>query len=400
MGGAIGGVVGAGAQMLPKLTPQAAKMLKEGYNLTPGQATQSTVQGAAPGIINKAEQIATSFPGVGPLVRGARQRSVKAFFKNNADDTLRIIGKELPEGLVDEAAIVSAVQAGVNEGYDDLHRMLNVKGVGARLFADVSEEVFEGVDDGVASKVSQIVSKSLGHLPKKKSDQIRSIVRAASQGKPVKDLARQVPPSGAFDLSGAEIHTILNELNKKARDANMIGLSKSLRDFSKRLLALASEASGEAAVAKKAAVDTAYRSLKNIEAAVGTNFVDAPTVQKLAKETSKNLSGKFGRNEVIEGFLDKQSAAAGALYNHTANSGTNDRLGLLAALSGGGAAGFGVVNPQLLLGALAPMAPFAAYGTPATTAALRSATLAPGRIGTAMGGRFGALTQRNDEYGQ
>ena len=386
MGGAIGGVVGAGAQMLPKLTPQAAKMIDDGMTLTPGQAVG--------GVIDTIEKASTSLPVVGGFIRNARMRANNQYFPKAASRALKFVGKELDEGL-DTQGMVQAVEEGVRGAYDDIARKIQVDGAGAQAFGKAAFNALDEADENVVAMFGRTVNKAMSELKSSKSTELRKMFKAVVSG--------QKPKVKPVDLSGDEIMRVVNVFRKQARSARSAGnwqLANAYERMGSEFIDGAATFSRVKVGPALAKARLAFREMKILQAPLSNSadITQAPTIAQLAKSRQANMR-KFGDANMTGQLLDEQ-AMANTIRNDLPNSGTADRAGIMGLLGTLGGVTVGAANPSLL----APVLPVGAlggmYATPATTAALRSATLAPGRIGTAMGGRFGALTQRNDEYGQ
>jgi hypothetical protein len=97
--GAISGALGgAASKFLPKLTPEAQALQREGVELTPGQA----LSGPVGGVLRRTEETASSLPALG--TGQALQRSTESFNKAVFNRTLKKIDDEMPKNISIEDA--------------------------------------------------------------------------------------------------------------------------------------------------------------------------------------------------------------------------------------------------------------------------------------------------------
>ena len=97
--GAISGALGgAASKFLPKLTPEAQALQREGVELTPGQA----LSGPVGGVLRRTEETASSLPALGTGT--ALQRSTETFNRAVFNRTLKKINDELPKNISIEDA--------------------------------------------------------------------------------------------------------------------------------------------------------------------------------------------------------------------------------------------------------------------------------------------------------
>jgi hypothetical protein len=83
-------VKGVARVIQPKTTPEAAELLKQGVQMTPGQIIG--------GVANKVEERATSLPLVGDAIANARRRSAESLNTVAINRALSPIGEKLPKG--------------------------------------------------------------------------------------------------------------------------------------------------------------------------------------------------------------------------------------------------------------------------------------------------------------
>ena len=118
-GGAAGVLVPkiAGAAIKPQISKAVAYMKKKGYPLTTGEMLG--------GGFKTAEEKAMSLPVVGPLITGAKNRSIQGYSKAVVDDALKPIGKALPEGVSPGRPSIRAANRIIRNKYDDVLSSVN-----------------------------------------------------------------------------------------------------------------------------------------------------------------------------------------------------------------------------------------------------------------------------------
>ncbi|MCH1581400.1 MAG: hypothetical protein L7S55_11915 [Luminiphilus sp.] len=392
LGGVVGGALGAGAAMLPKLTPQARRMIDEGQTLTPGQATQPMAQKGKGeprvGTINMIEQHATSLPLVGGLVRSARTRPDAQRFQTVADRALVHVGSRLDRSIKDPQEIVDTVQKTVSNAFDDIARKNPIKQAGAQAFGHAVFDTLEGADPAVINRFRASLNDVLKGLPAPKGNQLRAAFKAATEG----GTARLRP----VNISGQEMLGVVNKLREKARKArgqNDQLMASYFEDLASNFVIRG--ASGASVKQALTQARTAYREYAILRDAFSKSAFDQPaTAGKLLESRTKNLANpRFGSNKAVREIVPEDTAVNRVLRNTVANSGTPERTATMAGLGLVGSAAVGAVNPTALTAAIPPGVIGAMYASPFSTAALRQAVLAPGRVGQSLGGRFGGYTQ-------
>lgn len=392
LGGVAGGILGAGARALPKLTPQARKMIDEGQTLTPGQATQPMARAGAGeprvGVINMIEQQSTSLPLVGGAIRAARTRPDAQRFQTVADRALVHVGSRLDRSIRDPQEIVETVQKTVSEAFDDIARKNPIKQAGAQAFGYAVFDTLEGVDPALINRFRSSLNDVLKGLPAPKGNQLRAAFKAATEGGTVR-----LRP---IDITGQEMLGVVNKLREKARKARGQGdlvLASYFEDLASNFVARGASGSGVKQALTQAR--TAYREYAILRDAFNKTAFDQPaTAGDLLRERTRNLANpRFGSNKAVREIVPEDTAVNRVLRNTVANSGTPERTATMAGLGLVGSAAVGAANPMALTAAIPPGVIAAMYANPFTTAALRQSVLAPGRVGRRLGGRFGGYTQ-------
>lgn len=368
-GGAIGG---ASRALLPKLSKTAKEAIDAGVNLTPGQAVG--------GLANRVEQLATSTL-TGPAIGKARRAANDDYFPVAANRALSLVGKRLDNPSAAPNQIMDELLEKTNDAYGDAARLMNVRGDGAIILNTVARRELNQLDKEAVKKIRKAVNAVASELPKPKGDAMRQAISQLQQG--VKPRLR------AVDLTGNEILKFKNVFRENARAARKNGnfeLASAYERMQRGLVQAAGRASGPKAAAAVDAADALYRQVAGVigPAMRKTPIDQAPRIMDLAREGNRNVQ-RFGRNDRITQQVMDDTELARLTQNTTPNSGTAERS-LLQLIASGSPA---FINPSFLAAQLAGLP----YMTPQTTALLRQGILAPGRIGQALGGRFGAYTQ-------
>ena len=395
-GGALaGGLIGAGARALPKLTPQARQMIEEGQTLTPGQATQPmpTKVGAGEprlGILNLIEQQGTSLPVVGSAIGKARNRPNSERFATVADRALLHVGKRLDRDIKDPQQIMDNVRSAVSEAFDDVARSNPIKDAGAQAFGEAAFDTLEFADEALVGRLQRSLNDIFKGLRAPKGEQLRRAFNVVTKG-----TREKITP---ISITGDEMLNIVNKLRAKARQARGSGdrdVANLFEDLANNFVSRGAAGSGVKQALTQAR--TAYREYKILRDAFDkTAFDQAATAGGLLRARKKNLANpRFGRNEKIAELEPADTAAYRILRNSVANSGTPERALTIAGLGTLGGVAAGAVNPAVLAPAVLPGVLGAMYATPQTTALLRQGVLAPGRLGQAFAGRFGGYTQED-----
>lgn len=114
LGGGAAPIVGSAVgRMLNPATDDAVKgMLKEGIKLTPGEM--------AGGIVKRGEDLLSSVPLVGSLVKNAQRKSIESLNTAAINRALKPIGKSLPKNVNLGRDAIGYAEAELGKAYDDL----------------------------------------------------------------------------------------------------------------------------------------------------------------------------------------------------------------------------------------------------------------------------------------
>jgi hypothetical protein len=161
--GAVGGkvahaVTGAAAGLIaPKISQAVQKLGDLGVQMTPGQI--------AGGAIRRLEDGATSFPGLGDMVKNAQRRSVLSLNTGVINSrVLGPIGQKLPDGATGREAVDFADNAVSNE-YQKLLPQLNLQ-----------------ADHQFVQNSGQILQR-INELPPERATQVQNIIKSSLLGK-------------------------------------------------------------------------------------------------------------------------------------------------------------------------------------------------------------------------
>jgi hypothetical protein len=112
LGGVAGRLVPVLASQRKRMSPQARTLIREGVQLTPGQA--------AGGFAKRMEDVATSAPIMGPAVTDARERGVESLNRVAAERALRPIGKTLRADTATGSEAVAEIAEQFSRRYEDI----------------------------------------------------------------------------------------------------------------------------------------------------------------------------------------------------------------------------------------------------------------------------------------
>jgi len=136
----------------PNVAPVVARLQAEGIPLTPGQ-----ILGANGGAIGRgvrsAEEMATSVPGLGAVIKGAQTRGVEAFNRAAINKALSPIGESLPDGVAIGPVGVKYAGDKLSNAYEAILPKLAAKADGQ--FATDLGTVAEAMDTMVGPRAEQ-----------------------------------------------------------------------------------------------------------------------------------------------------------------------------------------------------------------------------------------------------
>lgn len=375
-GAALGGLIGGGSRVaLPALTKGAKELIDRGVNLTPGQATG--------GFANQIEQRIGNMAATGGAIMERRGAVNAPIFRETADRALEIVGRKLPSGKLEPLEVLDEVKRGVDAAYDDIANKNPIKGyAGIALLEAAEDAIGTAPDEAIISGVRRALKQATRHLDAPNGKALRDAFDTAAAGNPVR-----LP---AISMSGKEIQTFANAMRKAARTARNGGnhtLSNALEDLQEGLILRGAAKGG--VKSEVAAARDAFREYKIMEKAffsAGNDIDTAPTIAKIAAQRRQNMN-TYNRTPNLEARQRADIATRRIVGNTQPNSGTGGQVALQSLPF------IGAISPGAAIGAGAMQLAGLPYMNPATTALLRQGILAPGRIGQALGGRFGGHMQ-------
>lgn len=355
LSGAIGGGIGYGGAKLMQglarpVTPTAdvQALVKEGVIPTVGQSAQAS--GSRTGqMIGRAEEAATSIPGAGQVISGARQRAVE-------DLQRAAFARATPRGIRPTEHIG---REGLDDTYDAISGRYNDALTRIGLVRDPNNSL--GPD------IQRRVNQAVVGLPKDRANEARQIIQ---------DLIgnRQSPVQGAYTAEIAK--QVDSDLGARVRD-----FQNARNDPSARQMAEALRAAQGAwrDLIRRNAPDQATRNMLDDANRAFANYVRV----ERASTAPGNIAGEFGptqldravratspgarKSQYARGdalMQDLSDPARSVLTGTLGESGTVPRALLAGAVLGGGAAansqygdypGSGALTGILAAGALAPL---------------------------------------------
>ncbi len=330
-GGAVAPAVGGavGRIMNPQTAPAVKGLLNEGVKLTPGEM--------AGGMVKRGEDLLSSLPGAGSLVKGAQKRSIESLNAAAINRALEPIGKSLPKGMDLGRDAVAYVGDTLGQAYDDLLPKLTGK-----------------IDDQFAA--------DLQNLNQMVADDF--IMNDATKGKIGKILKEMVSNriSQTGNITGQAVKEIESNLGDlatklgKSLDPSDAQLADSLREVQDSLRSMLERTNPNYAKELKA-INKGYANFKRVKraaASVGaSDGIFTPSqLQSAVKAADRSKDkGAFAKGEAL--MQDLSDPAKARMAPSVPNSGTADRLFALGALStaGGGAA----MTPAMIPAAIASL---------------------------------------------
>jgi hypothetical protein len=306
LGGALGGAGHViGNVVAPKLKEGVKALLGDNIRLTPGQIFQGPG-----GILKSMEDKATSLPIVGQMISNARRRGIEDFNRAMYSKALSSFGDE---GL----AVAKAAPVG-HEG---------IQAVGNFL----SSKYEDALSKSVPAELSKDFGRSINHLktmvPKALRDDFQSILDQAITPTATGTITPSVAKS-ADSLLGQAAAGYKGSSTESERQ-----LGKALMQAQSELRQLFAQSNPKTAPLIRAA-DQGWRTLVQIEnagAMLGAKegvFSPAHALNAVKKSDRSVRDRAFARGEAHnQEFVERANAV---LPNQVPNSGTVDRLGLLA----------------------------------------------------------------------
>jgi len=330
-GGAAAPLLGSaiGKVLNPQTAPEVKSMLKEGVKLTAGEM--------AGGMTKRAEDLMSSIPIVGSLIKGAQTRSIESLNNAAINRSLSPIGKELPKGINMGREAIAYADEALGNAYDDLLPKLSGKidkpFAGAMDNLDVAvkgnfalEDADKAIYDGI---MNQIVRKRFSNNGSVFGQGIKDI--ESELGRYARSFASDPSASKrnlgtALEQAQSELRDMLVRNNPKYAD-ELKNINKGWANF-KRVQRASTSAGTQEGVFTPAQLQAAVR----------------------AADKSKDKAA-FARGQAL--MQDLSDPAKARMSPSIPNSGTVDR-GLAAGVAvGGGAALLNPMTAPLGIAALA-----------------------------------------------
>lgn len=356
-GAATGGIAGGAANMLgraisPTVSPEVKMLREAGVTPTPGQ-----IMGGA---FKSAEEKLGSAPIVGQAIKSGQTRAIDQFNAAAINRALKPVGASLPKGVTGRDALEFTSDT-LGKAYDDALSAVGPIKLDKGLSADLTKTY-----------------KTLGMLPKEKADQFARMMQME-----IGDRAQQgVLAPEAMKAAESNLGQIARGY-LRSPDYDQRKLGEAILDAQGALRdAVARQAPPGAADMVKAA-NSGWANFKRVQRAASSvaaeDGVFSPAQLHSAVKALDPTKDKMGFMKGKALMEDLSSAGKKVLGNNIPNSGTADRLGVLAALNPG-------TWPYLAAGVPASLM----YTGPGQAA---MAGLLTGRQG-ATAGLLGGATQR------
>jgi hypothetical protein len=324
--GAIAGtaakLVGSGVSRVlsPKPSEAVQQLMEAGVKLTPGQRLG--------GFYKRAEDAATSIPGVGDAIRMGQRDAIKSFNRAAIDEALAPVGAKLPGNIEPGREAVNFAKNTLGQGYDDV----------------LSKTSLNGLDKAFTNEIGSIRA-IVGNLPKQQQKVFDNVINGQIRQKISKGFANN------NGLDGQTIKGISSELRRIANgyqadpsfDNRQLGQAiDGVQESFKNLVARANPEQAKTL----SSLDRAYAGYKRIETAAGavgsSDGVFTPAqFQSAVRKSDKSLNkNAFARGNAL--MQDLSDAGKNALPSSVPDSGTATRAALGLGV-GGGALGLGVL---------------------------------------------------------
>lgn len=322
-GGATGALAGPaghfiGEAMVPSVTPEAQKMMAEGWKPTIGQMFGPESN------IKRMEDIGEKVPILGSWIRDARERSLESYNRVAVDRALKPIGQSLPEevGVGHEAFTYAEKQIG--KEYDRLHQHVTLK-----------------MDDELTNDLQTIMLEAKT-LPAQQRQQLQDIIL---------DQIDDRLANNKGILPGHQVQNTTGELGRLTRtriqdqNADIKDLGWKLQDVRNAVDDALERQNPEHAEALRNA-NKAWSHLIRLEDATKSTTSAARfgafTPQALSVAAGKKGSSRLGaRGENL--YQDLAEAGKRLIPSNVASSGTAEReqtMKLLGTVGLGGGAGY------------------------------------------------------------
>lgn len=339
-----GGALGLGRLISPNVAPEVKTLMDKGVIPTPGQLLGGK---AATG-----EDMLTSIPVLGGVIKGAQQRAVQQFNTAAYNDALAPIGKTMPSNIPPGSGGVDYVRNQIQDVYKAIEPKANF----------VADPHFASEVANIRNNLSQ---EAPGVLPQFDNIVKNQLSQKISGGSPFG--SNDIPVGGT--MTGAQwgdTRSMIGGLARKqvtgAPDADKYALSDALSSLNSSMNSAVGRSSPPEVLADLQKANAAYASYKQIEkAAGGIAAANNGNIFSPADFTRAVRSGASAAQKATNSGLnaDLGQSAQAVLGNRYPDSGTAGR-GLLALALEGGAGLMG--HPYLAAGAAAATLPYTQLG--------------------------------------
>lgn len=339
-GGAGAGLTSALGSVLGGVGGAAQKRLAQaGVTMTPGQILG---KGAA-----KTEDILTSVPVVGDMIRNAQQRSVQSFNVAAYNNALAPIGESLPKGVAAGSDAVETVANKIGNVYDsivpraqfvpDQNFASDVAGIRSNL-AQEAPGMLQQFDNIVNNQVTQKAAANNGILDGQQWNKTRSTITGIARNQ---SLGNATPDNRALaDALGDLNDSINNGVARSSPPDILPTLQKANAAWAQ--YKQIERAAGSAGASNNGNVFTAAQFANSVRS--------GSTLSQ--KATNSGLNGQF--------MADAQSVL-GTKYPDSGTPGRAALMATLGAFGGGGLAAAGYGLPAAV-GGIAASLPYTSIG--------------------------------------
>jgi len=325
-GGLAAPIIGSaiGRVFNPNTDDAVRGLLKEGVKLTPGEITG--------GMLKRGEDVLSSVPIAGSVVKGAQRRSIESLNKAAYNRVLAPIGQKLPNNVELGRDAVSYVERELGKRYDDL--LPKLTGQIDNVFQQDMSNVYKMV------QIDDIMN------PPEKA-KFNSIIKNSIMSR----------MSGNGTMTGQAIKDIESELGEKAAvfgkgSIQEQQLADALRETQNVLRGLVQRSNPQYADELKA-INTGWANFKRVQNAVGSlganeGIFSPPQLQSAVKALDKSKDkAAFARGSAL--MQDLSDPAKARMAQSVPNSGSVDRL-LGTALPYGLASGAAISPAAIPMG--------------------------------------------------
>jgi hypothetical protein len=330
------GIGAAGGAATPLLIGGAARIISPNASVNPqvqmlrAEGIKPTIGQTLGGLANKAEEKLQSIPLLGDSIQNARQASGAQLSKAAVNRALSPIGKELPDGVMGNEAILFARKELAN-AYDSVLPQINVQKDAAyqQSIAGLKKMVNgAAINPSAPKQFTRFVSQEVDPLFQGQQS-INGETFKRLQSKVTEQIQRTKASTNADErLLGDAYKELGDQLNQLSTRSNP---------------ALANELK---------AINTGYANFKRVQKAASSVaaedglFTPAQLHNAVKAADRSKDKARFAEGGAL--MQDLSAAGKNVLSSKVPNSGTADRL-----ILGGGALGSYLIHPYIPLGLLA-----------------------------------------------